>query len=159
MRFVIHFLIVVFLFSLVSSAEAGAAAPACKGPDPIVLGSDGPPLAPHGFGECMPTDLSNGGNGSSAIASITWTSWGGRAAFGTGRTAFPVPTRDGHWAGNFGAVVRIKAYGIGRCSPGGPRAYLYVAIRAPWKPGGPLGPWHDWFGSSKPPSSTACGKW
>lgn len=129
-----------------------SAVPHCAGREAIVLGSNRPGTAPRGWGKCQPARISIGGaNGD--IWSIRWTSWGGAVAYGTARKVRFAPSNhpDGI------ETVDIKAYGIGHCWRGGPRAYLYVATRERERPGAPFGPWFDWYSSSKPPRMTVCG--
>ena len=113
---------------------------------PVVLGASS--FAPNGagFGTARPRVIDNGGVPSGVIHNIRWSSWGGRIARGTGRTSIYKPG-----GGYYRTPVRarIKAYRVGRCDDGGPRAYLQMKVRVPSYPGGPLGRWFLWSGARR----------
>lgn len=96
-----------------------------------------------GYGTPHPAEIYNGGDPSGHITHIHWTSWGGSVAVGDGLYYLSMP--------HFGyyrrpVTINLRAYDVGRCRRGGPRAYLKLAIRTPLRPGGPLAPWSRWQG-------------
>lgn len=126
----------------VEPASAGAASVSTS----VVLGAAS--FAPNGegFGTARPSVIFNGGVPSGLIRGIRWSSWGGRIARGSGMTSIYKPG-----GGYYRTPVRakIKAYRIGRCYEGGPRAYLRMKVRVPSYPGGPLGRWFLWSGARR----------
>jgi hypothetical protein len=102
--------------------------------------------APHskGFGTPHPTGISNGGDPSGIVTSITWKSWGGALAIGDGMSYIFRPN-----GGYYARPVRIelRAQHLGSCHAGGALVYRQLAIREPKKQGGPLGSWFLWSGA------------
>jgi hypothetical protein len=99
--------------------------------------------SPHskGFGTPHPRMISNGGDPSGIVSSITWKSWGGALAIGYGMGSVFRP--NGGYYPNL-LRVELRAQHPGRCHPGGVIVYRQLAIRQPKKPGGPFGPWFLW---------------
>jgi hypothetical protein len=120
---------------------------------PVASAAGGVPLlgssifySPHskGFGTPHPRAISNGGDPSGIVSSITWKSWGGALAIGDGMSSIFRPN-----GGFYPRLVRIelRAQHPGRCHPGGAVVYRQLVIREPKKPGGPLGSWFLWSGA------------
>lgn len=77
------------------------------------------------------------------VSQNRWQSWGASVAIDYGRNAIFKPH-----GGYYGKLVRIelRAYDLGRCAARGPLAYRKLMVRAPSRPGGPLGRWSAWAG-------------
>lgn len=143
---------VLALCSLTASAQGAATQkPGCPAHGAIVLGF--PPHEPGhtkpfpigwGWGTCKPSALYVG-DPTSTIASIRWTSWGGKTARGYGLThlghpgggIYPQPVR-----------VLLRASRLGQCFDRKIRAYTRFDVRVPARIGGPLGPWEGWIGGN-----------
>ena len=97
----------------------------------------------EGWGTVRPEFIYNGGDASGSITDVHWTSWGGPIAIGFGKHPEFKP-RGGYYRRPFPA--KLKAMKIGSCE--GHSAYLRLLLREPRRPGGPLGPWRSWSGSS-----------
>jgi hypothetical protein len=112
-------------------------------PAPIVLG--GKAFAPNGtgWGTERPAEIFNGGDPSGLITKVSWRSWGGAVAIGWGRNPIFKP-HGGYY--RHPVAIELRANDIGTCE--GRRAYLRLMVREPSRPGGPLGPWRSWSGSS-----------
>jgi hypothetical protein len=97
----------------------------------------------RGFGTSHPKRFFNGGDPSGLVTHIRWTHWGAPRAHGWGKNAIFKPG-----GGYYAHPVRIElhAFDLGRCTPGGRRAYVRLKFREPRRPGGPLGKWHFWSG-------------
>jgi len=109
----------------------------------IVLGSKAFTLYGIGWGTPHPRVIFNGGDPSGRAWNIRWSNWGAGVAIGHGLNWLFRP--QGGYYGTPG-VIEVRAYGIGRCSPTGPRAYLHLQARVPARPGGSLGRWFAWGG-------------
>jgi hypothetical protein len=111
----------------------------------VVLGSKSFVSRGEGWGSAEPSRIYNGGDPSGLVSGIHWTGWGQSSAHGTGRTSIFKPG-----GGYYRGLVRVtlRAYDIGTCTRGGPRAYLKLSTRVPKSPGGPLGPWSSWSEAS-----------
>jgi hypothetical protein len=97
-----------------------------------------------GFGTVRPVMIFNGGDPSGLVTKIHWSSWGGPVATGQGLNAIFKPQ-----GGYYPHLVRIDltARDRGRC-PGSSRlAYRQLVVRAPTRPGGPLGAPFLWSGA------------
>lgn len=128
------------------SAREGATS--CSSPRDIALGSRRPNGLYAGWGACRPRWFSNGGDPSGTVTKIYWTSWGGRVATGRGRASVFRPG-GGYYSRT--VVIYLRAFEVSRCSARGRRSYLRLRVKRPEKPGGPLGPWWDWY-----PGRTLC---
>jgi hypothetical protein len=97
----------------------------------------------YGFGTEKPKRFFNGGDPSGLVSNIHWRNWGAPTAIGHGLTSIFKPQ-----GGYYRKLVRIKlqARGIGTCD--GKQAYQQLRFRVPHRPGGPLGGWHLWSGTS-----------
>jgi len=95
----------------------------------------------EGWGTSNPETIYNGGDPSGLISDVHWSSWGGAVARGHGRNSIFKP-HGGYYRHQ--VTIQLKAERIGSCE--GRSAYLKLFIRAPRKPGGPLGPWRSWSG-------------
>jgi hypothetical protein len=98
-----------------------------------------------GWGNQHPSEIFNGGDPSGLVTHIHWSSWGGRTASGHGLNAIFKPT-----GGYYSELVTIQlhAYHKGRCTAHGPMAYQRLSVREPSRPGGRVGPWESWSGST-----------
>ena len=96
-----------------------------------------------GWGTPRPKTLFNGGDPSGYISKITWTSWGGSIATGSGMN--PIFRPQGGYYPN-PVKIQLRASSIGICYPGGPRTYRRLIAREPSRPGGPMGHWFVWSG-------------
>ena len=95
-----------------------------------------------GWGTAAPRALDDGGDPSGRIWNITWKNWGASAATGGGLTYIAPRSKHGWVKGR----IQLKAAHIGRCIPGGPRAYTRLEGRiAPLKTGR-FSAWFLWNG-------------
>ena len=103
-------------------------------------------FAPHGvgWGTARPPTLFNGGDPSGKVWKIRWSSWGGKVVTGRGLNWVLRPT-GGYYAKP--VPIDLRAYRLGRCSPGQPLAYLHLDVREPSRPGGTVGRWFAWGGA------------
>lgn len=97
----------------------------------------------RGFGRARPRIIFNGGDPSGYVDHIHWHSWGHRVAKARGLNAIFRPG-GGYYSRR--VWIKLRASHLGRCHPGGPRAYRHLSYRAPSRPGGRLGRWHTWSG-------------
>jgi hypothetical protein len=114
----------------------------CPGRSAVVLGSE-PPHSISNWGKCKPSWFSNGGDADGTVSTIHWVTWGGPVATGRGVNARLTPV-GGYYPL---AVIYLRAFDLGKCSPSGPRAYRHLYVRQPLRPGGPLSRWHEWNGN------------
>jgi hypothetical protein len=130
----------------VAGLLVGAAAGSASARPRVVLGSPSY-YAPGstGFGIAHPRAIFNGGDPSGSVFDIHWSSWGGETAFGVGKHPIFKPG-GGYYKRPVRA--RLHAVALGRCYPGGPLTYRRLYVRDPVRPGGPLGKWYPWSGSS-----------
>lgn len=107
-----------------------------------------------GWGTAEPSTIFNGGDPSGLVSDIRWTGWGQPVALGSGKTSIFKPGR-GYY--NQLVTIKLRAWDIGSCTPGGPRAYLKLSVAEPSIPGGPLGGFAGWSsgGDLCPTTSTA----
>jgi hypothetical protein len=96
-----------------------------------------------GWGYPHPRRVSNAGVPSGIAFRIHWRTWGGPVAQGRGLT-WLYRSQGGYYSKP--GAIELRAYGIGRCTRTGPRAYLRLKARTALRPGGPLGPWFVWGG-------------
>jgi hypothetical protein len=97
-----------------------------------------------GWGTSSPSLIYNGGVPSGKAWDLRWSNWGSAsAATAHGLTWLYRP--HGGYYGKPGAI-ELRAYRLGRCVPGGVRAYTRLAVRVAIRPGGPLGRWYAWGG-------------
>ncbi|WP_170217910.1 hypothetical protein [Kutzneria buriramensis] len=66
-----------------------------------------------GYGAARPGQIDNGGDGTGVVDNVTWQSWGGATAMGTG-TAFYSPP-GGDLAHGFEAPATVQAFDLGMC--------------------------------------------
>jgi hypothetical protein len=132
--------------ALIPALLAAAVSAATASTATVVLGSSAF-AAPDGagWGKPHPSEIFNGGDPSGLVTHIQWSSWGGATASGHGLNAIFKPN-----GGYYGKLVTIElhAYDKGRCTAHGPIAYRRLSVREPARPGGPLGPWESWGGST-----------
>jgi hypothetical protein len=88
---------------------------------------------PEGFGFVMPPTVFLGGDPTGLVQGITWSSWGGAQATGTG-TGYYVPPTAPDTAHGFLASAVITASDLGDC--GGRLMYQAVSWSFPGQPGG-----------------------
>lgn len=72
-----------------------------------------------GYGTVKPITVSNGGDPTGVVTSITWRSWGGARAIGSGTSDYVAPGKS--VAGGTQETVTIVAFDLGTC--GGHSAY------------------------------------
>jgi hypothetical protein len=75
-----------------------------------------------GFGNVRPAEIFNGGDPTGLVTKITWQSWGGATATGTGTTTYVpanAPVADGQQE-----TATVVAFNLGNC--GG--TYMYQAV-------------------------------
>jgi hypothetical protein len=75
-----------------------------------------------GFGQVKPSLVSNGGDPTGVVSGITWQSWGGSEAMGTGMSDYVAPGQT--VAGGTQENVTIVAFDLGQCD--GSPAYTKV---------------------------------
>jgi hypothetical protein len=107
----------------------------------IVLGAKNFVTGGEGWGTSQPSTIYNGGDPSGRVTDIRWSTWGQSTALGSGLNAIFKP--EGGYYSQL-VPITLRAYDIGTCAAGGPRAYLKLSTREPVRPGGPLGPWSSW---------------
>jgi hypothetical protein len=93
----------------------------------------------QGWGTTEPRKLFNGGDPAGDLEHIHWRSWGGSTAIGWGRT-WTFKPHGGYY--NRSVKVELRAASVGDCA--GRRAYRHLSVREAVRPGGKLGPWHQW---------------
>jgi hypothetical protein len=112
-------------------------------PSEVVLGKRNLLRYGIGWGTAHPRLIFNGGVPSGKAWSLRWRDWGAPVSRARGLTWIYTP--HGGYYGKPGAV-ELRAYGIGRCSRDGPRAYTRLQVRAAVRPGGALSRWFFWGG-------------
>lgn len=116
----------------------------------VVLGTMAFMPGGTGWGTEAPETIFNGGDPSGLVTHIHWRDWGQPTATGFGQTSIFKP-RGGYYPR--GAKIELHAERLGHC--GLQRSYTKLRVKVPHRPGGPLGPWLSWSGSSTicaPPS-------
>lgn len=78
----------------------------------------------HGLGTSRPKSVDFGGDPTSYIKNVHWTSWDGKVATGTGTACRP--PADGPIAYCKPTTAKIKAFGLGSCTTHGRSAYTRV---------------------------------
>jgi hypothetical protein len=124
----------------ITAAKVAPTAPATSGAN-IVLGSKRFVSGGEGWGTSQPSKIYNGGDRSGLVAHIRWSNWGQSVALGSGMHAIFKP--EGGYYSQL-VPITLRAYDIGTCTSGSPRAYLKLSTRQPVRPGGPLGSWSSW---------------
>ena len=81
-------------------------------PQPTLGGVWNPSV--RGYGTVQPARVFNGGDPTGDIWDITWTSWGGEQAVGTG-TSYGIPPGAGGVAQSVKQPATIVAYNLGTC--------------------------------------------
>ena len=76
-----------------------------------------------GFGQVQPPEISLGGDPTGTLSAITWQSWGGTQATGTGTSTYVAPGKT--VAQGVQATATVVAYDLGTC--GGAPAYQQVS--------------------------------
>jgi hypothetical protein len=109
--------------------------PATEAKGAVVLGSKNFVVwGGIGFGTAHPDKLVVGGDPSVMITRIRWHGWGDQQASGVGSYAVPHYGSGGdYYRKHFRADLR--ASGIGRCRPDGPRTYMALKVRVALQPG------------------------
>jgi hypothetical protein len=107
----------------------------------VVLGKKHLMRYGRGWGTAYPRRIDNGGDPSGDAFDLRWSGWGRNVAYARGLTWINTP-RGGYYSKP--GAVELRAYRIGRCVAGGPRAYTRLQVRAASKPGGRLGRWSTW---------------
>lgn len=94
-----------------SSAAHPAATPAARAP---ALGQSAGVFARgQGFGEVKPATIFNGGDPTGLVTGITWKSWGGPTATGTGTTDYVGPSQS--VAAGTRETATVVAFRLGTC--------------------------------------------
>ncbi|HSZ38280.1 MAG TPA: hypothetical protein VK773_14390 [Acidimicrobiales bacterium] len=75
-----------------------------------------------GFGQVKPAEISLGGDPTGMLTGITWQSWGGSTASGTGSSTYVAPGQTA--AQGMEETATVVASGLGTC--GGGTAYAQV---------------------------------
>jgi hypothetical protein len=119
------------------------AVPAASGGGQVVLGRSNIVPAGVGWGTAHPRLLFNGGDPNGRAFRLRWRDWGKRVARAKGLTW--IFTHHGGYYSKPGAI-ELRAYHIGHCTRGGPRAYTQLEAREAVRPGGRLGHWFHWGG-------------
>lgn len=116
-------LVVMVALAGCSASHAQAAAPASSGRAEPTLGALAGTFS-HGvgFGQVKPKEVFNGGDPTGLVTSITWHSWGGAQAVGTGRSDYVGPNQI--VAAGTVEPVRIVAFDLGTCNG----RYMYAAV-------------------------------
>src|SRR5689334_19397226 len=78
--------------------------------------------ASRGFGTVRPTIIDNGGDPTGLLLDVTWFSWGGPTAMGTGTGFYQPPNATVSQA--FKVRAEVEAFDLGTCN--GKPAYLHV---------------------------------
>ncbi|MFC6703995.1 hypothetical protein [Flexivirga alba] len=78
----------------------------------------------HGLGTARPKTVDFGGDPTSYIKNVHWSSWGGKVATGTGTACRP--PANGPFAYCRPTTAKIKAFGLGSCTKHGRAAYTSV---------------------------------
>jgi hypothetical protein len=97
-------------------SSASATAPAASTPPPVpTLGRVAGVFA-HGtgFGSVRPAKIFNGGDPTGLVSGITWKSWGGHTAVGTGTSEYVGPGQS--VATGSQASARVVAFNLGYCA-------------------------------------------
>ena len=111
----------------------------------VVLGSKRFAPYGHGFGKARPKSFYNGGVPSGYVHRIHWKHWGSRSARGRGITHIYRP--NGGYYRKQGRI-KLHAFGVGRCSKHGPRAYRHLRVSVVKRPGGHrYSRWLNWSGA------------
>src|SRR4051812_21474051 len=89
----------------------------------------GLPLVPNsvGFGKVRPSRVFNGGDPTGDFTGITWQTWGGQQAHGTGTGYWEPPGEP--VAASIEAPINLVAYDLGDCR--GRPAYRHLAVYFP----------------------------
>jgi len=111
----------------IALASAAAAPVAFADPDPVLGQVWGPNQ--RGYGTVRPAAIDHGSHATTVVTNISWSSWGGPQATGTG-TALWVPPGQPNSAG-VNQPANIVAYNLGTCN--GKPAYRTVKWYFPGK--------------------------
>lgn len=107
------------------AACGSAAAPSTLPPTPTAAPSATPsaatvpvlgrPWAPyqHGYGEARPAGIDNGGDPTGVVTGITWQSWGGATATGSGTSTYVPPGQP--VAAGRQEMATVVAFHLGTC--------------------------------------------
>jgi hypothetical protein len=119
-------------------------APARAADAPVLGSPDFVHVYGVGWGKVAPRKIHNGGDPSGLVSKIRWSGWGHPVARGVGTgNIFRL------MGGYFPPVrVKLRVRDLGRCPGHSQRAYTTLEIRIPQWPGGPLGEWVKWGGST-----------
>ena len=125
------------IVALCADTPAGAQRP------PVVLGKNHLLDGGRGWGRAHPASVDNGGDPSGDAFALRWAGWGDPSAYAHGLNWIFRP--DGGYYREPGEI-ELRAYRLGQCVAGGPRAYTRLEARVVSRPGGPLGAWFAWGG-------------
>jgi hypothetical protein len=82
-----------------------------------------------GFGQVRPKEIFNGGDAAGKISNITWSSWGGPRAIGTGTAVYVPPHPRGPLLGETEQTATVVAFNLGSC--GGKLMYQAFEVYFP----------------------------
>lgn len=106
--------------SLATAAIAGCSPGAASTVVPVLGRPAGIFVHGTGWGKVKPTEVFNGGDPTGLVTHISWSSWGGSTAMGTGTSDWPYPSV----AAGKEERVKIVAFNLGKC--GGKLMYQAV---------------------------------
>jgi hypothetical protein len=135
--------VVATLASALSLTLVAAAAANTGGEGPIVLGAKQPFPSGIGWGTVHPRLIFNGGDPNGRAWNLRWSGWGTNVARAQGLTWIFRP-QGGYYSKS--GLIQLRAYGIGRCTANGKRAYTHLRARESVRPGGQFGSWFAWNG-------------
>jgi len=121
MRLIAMLMVTVGLTGAAACAHASAARPTARAASAPTLGLH--QRFTEGFGQVRPRDISYGGDETSIVGRVHWSSWGGTRAVGHGTADWVWPG----WCVACGSVnlpATVVAFGLRTC--GGHRAYAHV---------------------------------
>jgi hypothetical protein len=95
-----------------AGCSQGAASSGGSQPAPVLGQPAGAFSHGTGWGKVKPTEVFNGGDPTGLVTHISWSSWGGSSATGTGTSDWPYPSV----AGGKEEHVKIVAFNLGQCS-------------------------------------------
>lgn len=102
-----------------SSAAAASASPPAASAVPVLGESRG---ITQGYGSAQPTEISNGGDPTGIVTNVSWQSWGGPQAVGTGTGYYDPPNVP--VAQSTPEQATVVAFDLGTCDG----LYMYQAI-------------------------------
>lgn len=108
--------------STVPATTTTQPAPTTTAPTPVLGRLAGDFAHGEGFGQVKPSLVSNGGDPTGIVSGITWSSWGGAMATGTGTSDYVGPNQS--VADGTEESATIVAFDVGTCDG----TYMYQAV-------------------------------